>query len=1677
MADLNSHPRPEPAGRPGHPAIAYRSGNYDWFLQRMLSRVRTQTVVNQAKQRIRPLEHLDLRPKDNIVIGLLEAWATVGDVLTFYQERMANEAYLRTAVEPDSVENLLKLIAYDAHQQAAQKPEPAQTSPKIQRAAPSPGIGSTTFLAVTIADTPNTPDVVLVPAGTPVLSLPGQDQTPQTFETSEVLEARSAWNELKPYRPTIALPTHITPETSLVSLTGTSTRLTVGANLALADGSLNEDSGAEWILSVVKSVQSHQSEKYTDVTLEQSYASSSGELTNPQALAFRQKASLFGHNAAQWSKAPDRVKAQYSSRSGGVYRFDPETSGWNQSKNSGFPVRNVNKLDINALAADSRGNIFAGTSGDGIYRSTDDGNTWATVNTGLTKKSVNCLLVEDGGSSIYAGTSNGGVYRSTNQGGQWAAIRGGFAMGSNRTITKDTTVNKMPESAVHALASFTLTDSPVGSAIFAGTDSGVYYTHDQGNGWVPLNTGMPKINSATGAAAVVVNSFTQGHVEGFDPYLLAGTNQGVFRLKDDGKTTWTSINNGLTAKNVKAIVASPAESLFPFVFAATDSGIFRGTDFLDHEVWTPASVGLPSGEILSLTVNSHGELFAGTSQGVYCSTDNAESWTALSHGLPPDLPVLALAVSPDDETLAAMPFGGWKDTEWPDFHIKGNQIDLDSSNLTVLAGSWIVLKQPVPDAKDSATYEKTPIPAGIYQVEHTSVVPKADYGKQSNVTRVVVKTDDDLSTFDLRKTEALLRSDRLELSDHKVESMPLGLDTAGNLVTPASSIRQSTTAPAPNGAINVQGLIQGLEAGRPIIVSGKQMRAGLADMGGAFVLAGKTWTPTGLRNLSVRSLVADKSNRLFAATEKGVYVATSPFQDWAASADGMTTQDIRTLAINSTGEVFAGTDRGVFRSEDSGNTWAEFNDGLNATDIQAIAAVSSGNIFVGAKQGLFRSSGATAAWVSASNGLKSAVVRTMVEGKDGSLLVGTDQGVYRSTNHGAHWTPAIRGLDNIDAQAMTVDSQGVIFAGTKGGGVFRSTDGGDAWNPASTGLTNKNVQALTASPDGTIIAGTPGGGAFASSGPGFKWEPLELGVSNDVLALAVDAQSQMVAGTRNVALLTSIDGLDSTELSQKFLTTTPMEAASGLDQRTIPDALRIRLKEHSVTLTQKARVSVLERGARWLIVDGEDIYLMEATGGAQSGAISIYVQPLTLVVAASPDNTPQPDMRRWTFEDATGFTGTIVAGAGEINLLEASTSDPTISEVIYLAGSSINAEQGCTTLSHTGKLQALFDANSVTLSANVARATQGESVKNEVLGSGNNSAPHQRFALRKPPLIYEANPDGSGAKSTLSVKVLIEPPTTMILPGSMSLDDDNVQGTPWTEVPTLFNSGPNDRHYTVSTDMDGKAWVAFGDGVKGARLPTGLENIVATYRAGDVLKGDIPTGKITLLQRRPLGVRSINNPVPAAGSVARESTDAARSNSSLGIRGLDRIVSLSDYGDFVRMIPGVGKVQTKVLWNGRSHVVALSVAGSDGNLIPGDSALYATIGEAVSSFHTRHRRVLVESFVPRQFNVSASVILAPQADAESVRSSIVNVLKDEFSFQKRDFGQNLAASEVVAVIQDVQGVTAVDLNELHFMDSTPRLDQELAAVASSWDQANAQVRPAELVFINTHNGINVVVGA
>lgn len=130
------------------------------------------------------LRALTTREDDDPTIATLDAAATVLDVLTFYQERIANEGYLRTATERLSVGEMARSIGYEL----------------------SPGVAAGVHLVFTCETVAGSPAAIQLDRGTKVQSVPGPGESAQLFETVEDIEARPAWNSCARGRPSTRVP-------------------------------------------------------------------------------------------------------------------------------------------------------------------------------------------------------------------------------------------------------------------------------------------------------------------------------------------------------------------------------------------------------------------------------------------------------------------------------------------------------------------------------------------------------------------------------------------------------------------------------------------------------------------------------------------------------------------------------------------------------------------------------------------------------------------------------------------------------------------------------------------------------------------------------------------------------------------------------------------------------------------------------------------------------------------------------------------------------------------------------------------------------------------------------------------------------------------------------------------------------------------------------------------------------------------------------------------------------------------------------------------------------------------------------------------------------------------------------------------------------------------------------
>jgi predicted phage baseplate assembly protein len=417
------------------------------------------------------------------------------------------------------------------------------------------------------------------------------------------------------------------------------------------------------------------------------------------------------------------------------------------------------------------------------------------------------------------------------------------------------------------------------------------------------------------------------------------------------------------------------------------------------------------------------------------------------------------------------------------------------------------------------------------------------------------------------------------------------------------------------------------------------------------------------------------------------------------------------------------------------------------------------------------------------------------------------------------------------------------------------------------------------------------------------------------------------------------------------------------------------------------------------------------------------------------------------------------------------TNGVTASELVMVGGVSQETRASQTDTVHTSltlaaPLAYTYDRSTVTISGNVAAATQGQTV-GQVLGNGDASQSFQTFALSQQPLTYTSATTPAGAQSTLTV---------------------TVNEIEWQETDDLSALGPKDHAYITQTGNSGVTSVIFGNGQNGARVPTGTANVKATYRYGIGSSGNVDAGQISQLATRPLGAQSVLNPLPATGGADPDSVAQARSNTPIAVMALDRLVSVPDYAYFSRSYAGIGKAASVKLSNGRRQLVYVTIAGAEDIPIDVTSDLYRNLVASLQQFGDPHLPILVGVRTLKLLVIVAGFQVLPEYQFESVEPNIRAALLDTFSFDRRNLGQPAFLSEAVAVMQAVQGVAFVNVTVFdsvaqdasaslltglssrlflrRYVQARPAsVDSSLKLPPNPTAQDLFQIRPAELVYL------------
>ena len=250
---------------------------------------------------------------------------------------------------------------------------------------------------------------------------------------------------------------------------------------------------------------------------------------------------------------------------------------------------------------------------ESVYKTRNRGETWERLSEGLTRTRVMNLIVDpDLPANVFAGTLADGVYKSPDGGRRWLPHNAGIQKG---TISAN--VNQV------------IFDPRSSQTLFAATTVGVFRSVDGGQSWSERMRGMTEINFVVTLAA--------------DPahpnVMYAGTSGGVYR-SIDATENWVKINNGLVPEDAKmasmalgvnTLVVDPHEP--DTVYAGTTKGLFKTTD--RGNSWTHISNALEGLYVSSMALHpSDPSLFyVGTSQGVYQSQDKGKTWHMINNGL------------------------------------------------------------------------------------------------------------------------------------------------------------------------------------------------------------------------------------------------------------------------------------------------------------------------------------------------------------------------------------------------------------------------------------------------------------------------------------------------------------------------------------------------------------------------------------------------------------------------------------------------------------------------------------------------------------------------------------------------------------------------------------------------------------------------------------------------------------------------------------------------------------------------------------------------------------------------------------------------------------------------------------------------------------------------------------
>jgi len=619
--------------------------------------------------------------------------------------------------------------------------------------------------------------------------------------------------------------------------------------------------------------------------------------------------------------------------------------------------------------------VYAGTWGAGVFKTTNSGDTWYPINTGLDNSFIWSLAVNPLQPNIvYAGTNRNKLYKSINGGASWFSSSNGIQDGA---IVYDILIDPTnPDRVYIATRGISNNGNPPWNGV-------VYRSSDGGASWMVVLSNIPSLYQQDWAYSLAINPTSPKNI-------YAAMHQSGIYHSDDYGISWYSANDGIPVevgeiRNTRDILIDASRSPFYAYTGLWHEGVFKSTDSINF--WVPANNSIAGVKIYRMTLdpNQPNTIYLSTqsNQGIFKSPDGGSTWS--QSGLPTQI-IWDVLVNPQNSQLlytGTDADGVYKSSNagssW--FHAQRGLRNTSATGVVTLPGQANTL------------YVST-MGGGVFKT--------SDYGATWN-------------EYNLNLGDPSIHA----LIQHPTNpNLVYAISNASGLFSTDISLGNGWTAS--NGGLPVTSSpVSAFEkthpfAGDPI----PDQDVSDAALKPETRLASTTYNPL----LSMSFAPSNPNIAYLGTSGAGVYKSLNGTVAWASA--GLTGQSIWSLAVDPTNpaKVYAAVNvaGGVKVSQDGGSVWQDLSIGTLEVYALAFSSSAPASLYAGTSGGLYQ-------WVDGPGwvyrGLAGVKVTTLAARSisPNFLYVGTEQGTYTFVEGSGAWMNGPTELSNRTIQAINFD--------------------------------------------------------------------------------------------------------------------------------------------------------------------------------------------------------------------------------------------------------------------------------------------------------------------------------------------------------------------------------------------------------------------------------------------------------------------------------------------------------------------------------------------------------------------------------------------------------------------------------------------------------------------------------